>query len=119
MNTTISGALLFFLQGNGAGGGLVGFIPILMSLGIVYFIVLRPYQKQQRRARAEREQLLKARKPGDKVITSGGIYGSIVAIKDKDDTVQLRIAPSVSIEVLRNSIAGLQSSEIKEVEATK
>ncbi len=117
MDMTIdSGALLFILQ----TGGLVGLLlPWIIIFGIFYFLVIRPQQKRQRQAQTEREQLLKSLKPGDKVVTSGGIYGSIVAVKDKEDTVQLRIAPSVSIEVLRNSIAGLQSSDIKEVEATK
>jgi preprotein translocase subunit YajC len=121
MNMTISGALLFFLQGNGGmGGGLIGLLlPWILIFGIFYFLVIRPQQKRQRQAQTEREQLLKSLKPGDKVVTSGGIYGTIVAVKDKDDTVQLRIAQSVSIEVLRSSIAGLQSSDIKEVEATK
>lgn len=55
--------------------------------------------------------MLKALKPGDKVITSGGIYGTIVAVREKDETVQLRIAQSVSIEAERSSIAKLQSAE--------
>ena len=63
--------------------------------------------------------MLKALKPGDKVITSSGIYGTIVAVREKEDTVLVRIAQSVSIEMLRSSVAGLQSSDIKEVEAVK
>lgn len=121
MDMTIdSGVLLFILQTGGTGGGLIGLLlPWVIIFGIFYFLVIRPQQKRQRQAQAEREQLLKGLKAGDKVVTSGGIYGTIVAVRDKDDTVQLRIAPSVSIEVLRSSIAGLQSSEIKEIEAAK
>lgn len=94
-------------------------LPMLIIFLIFYFLVIRPQQKRQRLAQTEREQLLKSLKPGDKVVTSGGIYGTIVAVRDKEDTVQLRIAQSVSIEVLRSSIAGPQSSEIKEAEAAK
>ncbi|HEX8089962.1 MAG TPA: preprotein translocase subunit YajC [Blastocatellia bacterium] len=121
MNMTIdSGALLFILQANGGGGSLIfSLMPMLIIFLIFYLLVIRPQQKRQRLAQTEREQLLKSLKPGDKVITSGGIYGTIVAVKDKEDTVQLRIAQSVSIEVLRSSIAGPQSSDIKEVEAAK
>jgi preprotein translocase subunit YajC len=120
MDTTISGVLLFIQQPTGGIGGLAGLLlPWILIFGIFYILVIRPQQKRQRQAQAERDQLLKSLKPGDKVVTSGGIYGTIVAVKDKDDTVQLRIAQSVSIEVLRSSIAGLQSSEIKEVEAAK
>lgn len=62
--------------------------------------------------------MLKALKSGDKVITTGGIYGTIVAVREKDDTVQLRIAQSVSIEAERSAIARVQPSE-KEAEAGK
>lgn len=123
MNMTIDSVVpLFILQSqpNGGGGSLiVSFLPMVIIFLIFFLLVIRPQQKRQRQAQAEREQMLKALKPGDKVITSGGIYGTIVAVKDKDDTLQLRIAQSVSIEVLRSSIAGLQSSEIKEIEAAK
>ncbi|HST21419.1 MAG TPA: preprotein translocase subunit YajC, partial [Blastocatellia bacterium] len=67
----------------------------------------------------ERDSLLKSLKAGDKIITSSGIYGTIVAVRDKEDTVLVRIAQSVSVEMMRSSVAGLQSSDIKEVEATK
>jgi preprotein translocase subunit YajC len=121
MDTAIeSGALLLLLQPGATGGGLLSLLlPWILIFGIFYLLVIRPQQKRQRKAQADREQLLKALKPGDKVVTSGGIYGTIVALKDKEDTVQLRVAQSVSIEVLRSSIAGLQSSDIKEVEPAK
>ncbi|MFP5262304.1 MAG: preprotein translocase subunit YajC [Blastocatellia bacterium] len=121
MNMIIdSGALLFILQANGGGGSLIfSLMPMLIIFLIFYLLVIRPQQNRQRQAQAEREQLLKSLKPGDKVITSGGIYGTIVSVRDKEDTVQLRIAQSVSIEVLRSSIAGPQSAEVKEAEAAK
>ena len=78
---------------------------LTFSLAVVEFLILYV--------------LLKALKPGDKVITTGGIYGTIVQVKEKDDTVQLRVAQSVSIEILRSSIAGLQSADVKDVEAAK
>jgi preprotein translocase subunit YajC len=62
--------------------------------------------------------MLKALKPGDKVVTTGGIFGTIVAVREKDDTIQLRIAQSVSVEAERSAIARLQISD-KEVEAVK
>src|SRR5215216_1690820 len=121
MNMTIeSGVLLFILQANGGAGSLVvSFLPMIIIFLIFFLLVIRPQQKRQRLAQSEREQMLKALRPGDKVVTSGGIYGTIVAVKDKEETVQLRIAQSVSIEVLRSSISGLQSSDIKEIEAAK
>ena len=106
--------LLLLLQGAGGFGFL---IPMLLVFGVFYLLLIRPQQKKQRLAQKEREEMLGALKSGDKVVTSGGIYGTIVAVKDT--TVQLRIAQSVSVEVLRTAIAGPQGSEIKEVEVAK
>ena len=106
-----------FLQGN-ATGGLIGLLPFILIFVIFYFLLIRPQQKKQRQAQTERDAMLKALKPGDKVVTTGGIFGTIVAVREKDDTVQLRIAQSVSVEAERSSIARLQLSE-KEVEAAK
>lgn len=117
MNITTNLGSLAFLQGN-ATGGLVGLLPFILIFVIFYFLLIRPQQKKQRLAQKDREAMLKALKPGDKVITSGGLYGTIVAVREKDDTVQLRIAQSVSVEAERSAIARLQPSE-KEVEASK
>ena len=115
MLIAFSGDALFFLQGGGSG--VVTFLPLIFIFGIFYFLIIRPQQKKQRLAQKEREEMLGALKSGDKVVTSGGLYGTIVAVKET--TVQLRIALSVSVEVLRTAIAGPQGSEIKEVEVAK
>ena len=115
MNMPIaSGTPFLFLQG---GSGAVTFLPLILIFGIFYFLIIRPQQKKQRLAQQERDQMLNALKSGDKVVTSGGLYGTIVAVKET--TVQLRIAQSVSVEVLRSAIAGPQGAEVKEVEAAK
>jgi preprotein translocase subunit YajC len=116
MNTISNVGSLAFLQN--AGGGLIGLLPFVLIFVIFYFLLIRPQQKKQRLAQQERDALLKALKPGDKVVTTGGIYGTIVAVREKDDTVQLRIAQSVSIEAERSAIGRLQVSE-KELEASK
>lgn len=100
------------------GGGLVGLLPFILIFVIFYFLLIRPQQKKQRLAQQERDAMLKALKPGDKIVTTGGIYGTIVAVREKDDTVQLRIAQSVSVEAERSAIARLQPSD-KEVEVSK
>jgi preprotein translocase subunit YajC len=106
--------ILMLLQGG--AGGLIGLMPFILIFAILYLLVIRPQQKKQRVAQSERANMLKALKPGDKVVTSGGIYGTIVAVREKDDTVQLRIAQSVSVEAERSAIGRLQVSD-KEVEA--
>ncbi len=116
MNTfVLSVPILLMLQG---GAGLAQLLPFILIFAILYLLVIRPQQKKQRQAQTERTNMLKALKPGDKVVTSGGIYGTIVAVREKDDTIQLRIAQSVSVEAERTAIARLQVSD-KEVEAVK
>jgi preprotein translocase subunit YajC len=112
----IVGGLLLF-EGN-ATGGLIGLLPFILIFVIFYFLLIRPQQRRQRQAQLEREAMLRALKPGDKVVTTGGFYGTIIAVREKDDTVQLRIAQSVSVEAERSAIARLQTSE-KEAEAAK
>jgi preprotein translocase subunit YajC len=121
MNTTIALVYpLFLLQGQPGGGSIITLLlPWILIFGIFYFLVIRPQQKRQRLQQTERDTMLKALKAGDKVITTGGIYGTIIAVKEKDDTVQLRIAQSVSVEILRSAIAGLQSADVKDVETVK
>ena len=93
-------------------------LPFILIFVIFYFLLIRPQQRRQKQAAQERDTMLKALKAGDKVVTTGGIYGTIVAVREKDDTVQLRIAQSVSVEAERGAIARLQASE-REVEASK
>jgi preprotein translocase subunit YajC len=80
---------------------------IFMGLlfAVFYFILIRPQQKRQK----EHRQLLENLKKGDKVMTTGGIQGTIVALSDTVVTVE--IADKVKVKVGRNYIAGLMKSE--------
>ena len=78
------------------------FIPFLLVLGIFYFIILLPMKRRQQKVQA----FLAALKVGDRVITSGGVYGSITKLNEQ--SVQLQIANSVRIEVSRAAIVGYQ-----------
>lgn len=78
------------------------FLMMIVVMGIFYFLLILPQQRRQKQLR----QMLSALKSGDKVITSGGIYGVIVGTEN--DAVQLRIADQVKIKVSRSAIAGLQ-----------
>jgi len=80
---------------------LLGPIGMFAIMGfMLYFLILRPQQKKAK----EQQSLLKALKPGDKVVTSGGICGVVVSIKDK--TVTLRSADA-KLEVLKGTVAEL------------
>ena len=81
---------------------LVQLIPFALVLGIFYFIILLPMRKRQKKV----QEFLSALKVGDRVITSGGIYGSITKVSEQ--TLQLQVAPNVRLDVARNAIVGYQ-----------
>lgn len=81
------------------------FVPFILVLGIFYFIILLPMKKRQQKVQA----FLAALKVNDRVITSGGIYGTIT--KAGDSSVQLQVANNVRIEVSRAAIVGYQGQE--------
>ena len=81
---------------------LVQFVPFALILGIFYFLILLPMKKRQKKV----QEFLSALKVGDKVVTSGGIYGAIAKIGE--DAVQLQIAPNVRVDVSRAAIVGYQ-----------
>jgi len=80
-------------------------IPFALILGIFYFVMVLPMRKRQQKVQA----FLSALKVGDRVITSGGIFGSITRLSDQ--SVQLQIANNVRIEVSRAAIVGYQGQE--------
>ncbi len=83
-----------------AGGGGIGLLMIVAVFAIFYFLLIMPVQRRQKRVR----QMHNALKAGDRVITSGGIRGTIVSIKD--DILQLRVPPdSVKLELVRSAVA--------------
>ena len=81
---------------------LVQLIPFALVLAIFYFVILLPMKKRQKKV----QEFLAALKAGDKVVTSGGIYGSIAKIGE--DAIQLQIAPNVRVDVSKAAIVGYQ-----------
>ena len=80
---------------------LANFAPIILMVLIFYFLLYRP----QKRAHDAHKKMLDALKVGNRVITLGGIYGTIVSLAD--DIVTIRIADKVDVEVSRNAINGV------------
>jgi preprotein translocase subunit YajC len=83
-------------------------LPLILIMVIFYFLMILPAQRRQKKT----NEMLRNLKNGDKVITNGGIYGTIVGLED--DAVQMRIADQVKIKVSRSAIAGLQAEPPKE-----
>ena len=80
-------------------------LPLAAVVVIFYFLLILPQQRQRKR----HEQMLGGLKAGDRVVTQGGIYGTVVGIKE--NVVHLRIADQVRIDVTRSAIAALRDSE--------
>ena len=83
----------------------VQLLPFALVLGIFYFIILLPMKRRQQKV----QTFLSALKVDDKVVTSGGIYGTITRLNEQ--TVQLQIAERVRVELARNAIIGYQGQE--------
>ncbi len=92
-------------SGEGGGGFLGSLMPMILILGIVYFILIMPMRRRQKKL----QEMIQDLKRGDKVLTTGGIFGTVMGISDR--LIQLRIADHVTIEVSRSAVASLQSSE--------
>jgi preprotein translocase subunit YajC len=75
---------------------------------LFYFLIIVPQRKRQRAV----DQLLDSLKPGDRVVTNGGLYGQVVSLREDKRTVTLKISenPVVRVEVSRASVAGLQDA---------
>src|SRR3984957_14103507 len=100
--TAISTNLAAFLQAPSQPGGITLLLPLILIMVIFYFLMILPAQRRQKKV----TEMLKELKNGDKVITNGGIYGTIVGLED--EAVQLRVAEQVKMKVARSAIAGLQ-----------
>jgi preprotein translocase subunit YajC len=98
----IPGTVVLALQSTSQPSTLSLFLPLIVIMVIFYFLMILPAQRRQKKV----AQMLKDLKNGDKVITNGGIHGTIVGLED--GSVQLRIAEQVKIKVSRSAISGLQ-----------
>jgi preprotein translocase subunit YajC len=90
-------------SGGGSAALFVQLVPIALVLVIFYFLVIRPQQRERRR----REEMLAALKKGDRVVTSGGLIGTVVGVSER--RVTLKLGDSVRVECLRSAITGLES----------
>ena len=86
--------------------GLLGFAPLIFIFAIFYFLLIMPQQRRQKKW----QQMLGQLKTGDRVVTTGGLRGTIVAIKD--DALHLRVPPdNLRLEVSRGAIASVTTAE--------
>ena len=92
-------------QGQEGGQSLLmTFLPMILIFVVFYFLLIAPARKKQKK----HGEMLENLKNGDRVITNGGIHGTVVGVTDA--VVQVRIAEKIKIDVSRHAIAGLQAS---------
>ncbi|SMC69362.1 protein translocase subunit yajC [Desulfocicer vacuolatum DSM 3385] len=89
----------------GQAGGFTAFVPLILMFVIFYFLLIRPQQKKAK----EHQNMINSLKKGDRIITSGGVHGTITSLGDT--TVSLEIAENVKIKINRGNVgATLQTN---------
>ena len=96
------------LMAQAGPSGIMAFAPLLIIMVIFYVLLILPAQRRQKKT----TEMLSALKNGDKVITNGGVFGTIVGMEG--DAIQLRIADQVKVKVLRSAVASLQPESKEE-----
>lgn len=96
------------LQAGGSGAFIIQILPIAAIFLVFYFIVIAPANKQRKKT----QEMLSSLKKGDRVVTQGGIYGTVQGVEP--DVVYLKIAENVKVKVARSAITGLTASESAE-----
>ena len=102
----------------GAGSGIMTFLPFVAIIAIFYFLIIRPQNKKQK----ETQRMLSTLKKGDKVVTIGGIHGTIQSVREQ--SVVLKVDENTKIEFNRSAISGIvtaakeKEEEKQEVEAS-
>ena len=104
MNSYIPVLLAMGAPSPGAPSAWVQLMPFVLVLGIFYFVILMPMRRQQKV-----QAFLAALKVGDRIVTSGGLFGTITRLGDQ--SIQLQVANNVRVEVSRNAIVGYQGQE--------
>jgi preprotein translocase subunit YajC len=93
----------FAQAAGGAGGQLVGFVPIILIFIIMYMLMIRPQQKKVKEHRA----MVEALRRGDQVVTAGGLIGKVSKVADGE--IEVELAPNVKVKVVRDTIARVVS----------
>ncbi len=98
--------MILLLQASAGTGAIVAQILPILAIGLVfYFIVIAPANKQRRKT----QEMLNSLKKGDKVVTTGGIYGTVQGVEA--EVVYLKIAENVKVKVSRSAVSGVLTGE--------
>ncbi len=95
--------LLAVSQPEQTSGGFAAFLPFILIMFIIYFLMIRPQTKQQK----EKESMREGLKKGDKIITMGGIYGTIQGFKQKNQLVVIKVDNNTNLTISKTAVTGL------------
>lgn len=87
--------------GSEGTSGILGMFPFILMFVVIYVLIIRPQHKKQKQQQA----MVDALKKGDRIVTSGGVHGTIVGIKEKEGILVVQVAKDVRIEVSRGSVS--------------
>jgi len=91
-------------MGGGAaqqGNPIMSLLPFLVIILVMYLLMIRPQAKKQK----EKQQMLKELKPGDEILTIGGMYGKIEGVREKEGILVVKIAKDIKIHITRSAVA--------------
>jgi len=87
----------------GALGGATQFLPLVLIFVVFYFLLIRPQQQRQKEMKA----MIGALKRGDRVVTGGGILGTVQRVREGSNEIEVEIAPNLRVTVLRDTITSV------------
>jgi len=94
-------------EGGGSGNPIVSLLPFILMFLVLYLLILRPQMKKQKAQQRMIDELQK----GDEIVTSGGIHGTILNLKD--DIIVLRVADNVKLQVSRAAVSRVKGKDDK------
>lgn len=87
----------------GSATSLTSFLPLVLIFAVFYFLLIRPQQTKQKELRRK----IGAIKRGDRVVTAGGILGTVQRVREGTREVEVEIAPNVRVQIMRDTITGV------------
>jgi preprotein translocase subunit YajC len=93
------------MEGAAGGNPLSMLLPFVLIFAVFYFIVIMPAKKQQKK----KDAMIAALKKGDRIVTSGGIHGTVATVEDQ--SLLLKVAENTKIRISKSAVAGLVGSD--------
>lgn len=91
--------------GGGAAAAFTSIVPFILIFAIMYFLLIRPQQRKVK----EHQAMVAALRRGDEVVTSGGLVGKVTRVKDDSGEIEVEIAPTVKVRVIRSTVSQVLS----------